>query len=170
MAQRALHTTLLRERWVWTFGVGCTQSKFAQVYVNRKLFLHDFLQQLRHSVAQITHSSRRPPQRPTLFTAVKRISLNSKTHNLKPSTRRPRQAWKRKSRWWICSATTTYLRCSPNNSHHPPTQVNSKRFNRKISSRRIKFSSNRFLHLFVIQIQLHPNVIAHLITYHLILI
>lgn len=126
----------------------------------------------RHSVAPTIHSCPRQPQRPTRCTASKGIFPHSRAANLRPNNRRPRQAWKRKGRLWICLVTTILLSCSPNNNLHLPTLANSKckRCNRKTSIRRLKFNNNRFLHLFVIQIQIHQNVIAHLTTYHLILI
>lgn len=124
---------------------------------------------LRHSVAQTIRSSPRPPPRPTRFTASRKIPL-SKVPNLRPNNPRPRRVWKRKGRWWICLVTTIFLSCSRNNKLLPPTLANSNRFNRKPNSSRLKFNRNRFLRLFVIQTQLRQNVIAHLITYRLILI
>lgn len=132
----------------------------------------NFYCQCRHSAAQTTRSYPRRPQRPTLCTALREISHSSKAPNHKQLNRRPRRVWKRKGRWWISLVTTMFLSCSPKNNLHPPARANncnSKRRNRKLSNRRLKFNNNRFLHLFVIR-PLHQNVIAHLITYHLILI
>lgn len=149
---------------------------------------------LRHSVALITRSYQRPRQRQTPSkaaskkTATKVISnKRSSPRCLRHSNQRPPQALKRSARWWISSRITTYPSCLRRRNNHRRSQWTQQQTPISIRNQQM-FSHQRerqprqhrqwqlinfiirtrFLRLFVIQ--LRRNVIAHLTTYHLILI